>query len=210
MPNVTPSDACLTRRELQLLVDCQPVRAPGHAMAMSRRVLPDRLRQAAHRHLATGPRLIVARGTFASIDTAVRQAFTAETQMLLEEMRILAQTFQSISGHDALRVRLERVVSDSCRKFHVDCVDLRLLCTYCGSGVQWTRDEGRTIAEAEPGAVVFLKGRCAPNWREDDTLRHRSPPISVLPEGDRMRLLLTVDAADACGASADEPLVIAA
>ncbi|WP_147061447.1 hypothetical protein, partial [Kozakia baliensis] len=65
MSDVNSADKCITRLELGGLADCWSIRIPGHAMAMSRRVLPDRLHQAAQRHLATGARLIVARGTLA-------------------------------------------------------------------------------------------------------------------------------------------------
>ncbi|GAP24473.1 hypothetical protein GLF_1355 [Gluconobacter frateurii NBRC 101659] len=142
----------------------------------------------------------MAQGTLETICSGLTQAFPDETLPLLQE----------VSGHQTLRVRLEKVTTDSCRKFHVDCVGLRLLRTYVGPGVEWTADGGLTIHQAPDGAVVFLKGKHFPGWSEATSVRHRSPRLSALPIEKRQRLLLTIDEAGACGASMDAPVMIAA
>lgn len=121
-----------------------------------------------------------------------------QAQLLMQDMLELAELYSAVSGHRNLRVRLEKITTDSCRKFHVDCVDLRLLRTYVGPGVQWTADQGHSVHEASTGSVVFLKGKHFPGWEGAEKIRHRSPPLSSRPAAERIRLLLTIDEAGAC------------
>ncbi|WP_231490135.1 DUF1826 domain-containing protein [Gluconobacter roseus] len=152
--------------------------SPNRSLKMHRMDMSPVLKQAAEAYLKEGPRLLMA------------------------DMMELAELYRHVSGHQNLRVRLEKITTDSCRKFHVDCVDLRLLRTYVGPGVQWTGDEGRTVQEAPTGAVVFLKGKHFPGWDDAEKILHRSPPLSKRPVAERVRLLLTIDEANAC---ADAP-----
>lgn len=209
-PPVSNDTPCATRHVLSAFADSCAIGRPDAGIAVGARELPGCVVGAVGHHLGTGPRLVMARGTVNEIAAVIDGAFVAATQPLLEDVLELARLYRMVSGHHALRVRLERVTTDSCRKFHVDCVDLRLLCAYHGPGVQWTRDGGAHIDEAATGTVVLLKGKHAPGWREEGAILHRSPPLSSRPEGERTRLLLTVDAADACGMSAEAPVVIAA
>lgn len=95
-----------------------------------------------------------------------------------------------LSGAGALRLRLECVEDDACRRFHADNIELRLLCTYLGPGTEWLPDpaEPSAIRRVPPLAVAVLKGRA---WRRGGSpCIHRSPPIAG--SGVR-RLLLAVD-----------------
>ncbi|WP_231490266.1 DUF1826 domain-containing protein [Gluconobacter roseus] len=160
------------------------------------------LKQAAEAYLKEGPRLLMANGALSEIAAQLQVRCSGHTRLLMADMMELAELYRDVSGHQNLRVRLEKITTDSCRKFHVDCVDLRLLRTYVGPGVQWTGDEGRTVQEAPTGAVVFLKGKHFPGWDDAEKILHRSPPLSKRPVAERVRLLLTIDEANAC---ADAP-----
>ena len=87
----------------------------------------------------------MASGTLSDIATQLQVSSPGHTQFLIADMKELAELYRNVSGHRNLSVRLEKIITDSCRKFHVDCVDLRLLRTSVGPGVQWTGDEGRTV-----------------------------------------------------------------
>lgn len=110
------------------------------------------------------------------------------------DMLRLARLFATLTGHERVRLRLEGVTGDSCRRFHVDAVGLRLLCTYRGEGTQWTMcgPECRAPHQAPTLAVALLKGtRHAPP--PPPGCLHRSPPVAALPESRRARLLLCID-----------------
>ncbi|MFW7267771.1 DUF1826 domain-containing protein [Gluconacetobacter sp. Hr-1-5] len=201
---------CPTRDRLSDLAGCAAIREDGRFILEHPRAPAARVREAAGVYLAEGARLIQARGTVPEIRAGIAGAFTGRTVALLEDVLDLARLYGAVAGQEAVRLRLERIVTDSCRKFHVDQVGLRLLCAYVGPGVQWTADGGARIGQAETGAVVLMKGRRYANWTEEGHVLHRSPPLSGLPEAERVRLLLTVDAADACGAADDAPVTIAA
>ncbi|MBR0681773.1 DUF1826 domain-containing protein [Roseomonas eburnea] len=115
---------------------------------------------------------------------------------LAADMTLLARIFASMTGQDRVRVRLDGVTHDACRRFHTDAVGLRLLCTYRGAGTQWTMcgPDCRTPHQAPPCSVALLKGS-----RHDPPpptgCLHRSPPVSRLPEPRRARLLLCIDEA---------------
>ncbi|CAH0144041.1 DUF1826 domain-containing protein [Roseomonas sp. CECT 9278] len=113
---------------------------------------------------------------------------------LAADMTRLAAMFAAISGHDRVRVRLDGVVHDSCRHFHIDAIGLRLLCTYRGEGTQWTLcgPDCRAPHQAPACAVALLKGTRHATPAPAGCL-HRSPPVSRLPEDKRARILLCID-----------------
>jgi len=78
-----------------------------------------------------------------------------------------------------VRLRLEAVSDDACRRFHIDNVKARLICTYRGPGTQviTTSDKPEDIETIPTGMPVLLKGKL---WPEacDLLLKHRSPPIA--------------------------------
>ncbi len=106
------------------------------------------------------------------------------------EMAALAAYFATFMACDRLRLRLDVIETDACRKFHADQVTARLLMPLVGPGTQWMR-AGIVPAVPEgqlrPGDVGVFKGRI---WAEEPLILHRSPPIA---ETGMTRLLLVID-----------------
>lgn len=190
--------ACQTGEKVHLLSASRTILEPDCAITLTPSPLSNALNLASQTYLENGARLLQARGTIPIISAALRPTFAAATLPLLADILNLAEVYASISGQTSLRIRLERITGDSCRKFHVDYVTLRLLRTYQGPGVQWKSTGSEQVHNAAPGDIVFLKGRKFPNWCENLGILHRSPPLSSLPAAQRVRLLLTIDTADAC------------
>ena len=115
-----------------------------------------------------------------------------ERDLLADDVAALALLFARAAGAPMIRVRLDVVLTDSCRKFHVDNVRLRLLCTYRGPGAEYgVAPRGETpdkIDRAPRGASALFRGR---RWPGETTgLVHRSPPIAGTGV---TRLLLVID-----------------
>lgn len=108
-------------------------------------------------------------------------------------------------GVERLPVRIEAIESRVCRRFHVDHVGLRLLCSVYGAGTEWIPEDAANRAELGAGggevvrdpaairqiptaAIAILKGHC---HRGDPGLGliHRSPEASAAAP----RLLLAAD-----------------
>lgn len=119
--------------------------------------------------------------------------FRVDLMALLKRFRALAET-------PTARLRVERIASDACRRWHADNVVLRLLCTYVGPGTQIlpTPEAAAVLRGGEPpttatawsvrtGDVVVLPGRRHPTTMP---VVHRSPPIAGT--GD-VRVLLAID-----------------
>ncbi|MDF1668958.1 MAG: DUF1826 domain-containing protein [Roseovarius sp.] len=112
---------------------------------------------------------------------------------LVEDIVALSEAFADLMRASYLRLRLNAVTTNACRKFHVDAISARLVCTYRGMGTQY----GISASGAEPehiftvptGAPILLRGTLAPE-QPASGLRHRSPPI----EGSgATRLVLVLD-----------------
>ncbi|NHO33564.1 DUF1826 domain-containing protein [Acetobacter fallax] len=206
--SLTSSLPCSTRARLSVPPGLSAIREIGRSIAVCERALSSSVVREAAEHVASGPAVILARGTAEDVRRLITPEMTENSEALLSDAAGLVSLYQRLTGLDAVRFRLERVMGDSCRRFHIDNVGLRLLCAYIGPGVQWTSDKGETIQEAATGSVVLLKGRRWPGWSEESAVLHRSPPLSALPVEQRVRLLLTIDEPDACGMSADQPLVV--
>jgi len=92
-----------------------------------------------------------------------------------------------------LRLRLDVVRTNACRKFHIDAVTARLICTYRGTGTQYgiSTDgaDPKRVFTVPTGAPIILRGTL---WPADlpSGLLHRSPPIVDTGE---TRLLLVID-----------------
>lgn len=106
----------------------------------------------------------------------------------------LAMRFTALMRVDAVRVRVEGVVSNACKKVHADYTDVRLITTYAGPGTDYAPhgpDAGDAVCCLEPvptGAIALFKGRTfAP---DHPPCLHRSPPIAG--SGAR-RLVLVID-----------------
>ncbi len=116
-----------------------------------------------------------------------------ERDWLIRDIPLLARRFASIVSAPYLRLRLDVVTTNACRKFHIDAVTARLICTYRGTGTQY----GVSTDGADPeriftvptGAPIVLRGTL---WPEEPPsgLLHRSPPIAGTGE---TRLLLVLD-----------------
>lgn len=119
-------------------------------------------------------------------------------RILIGDITRLARLFCGALDLTQLELRLEVVRTDSCRKFHADCVTARLITTYVGVGTDWLDNANaeRVAAGAEPKHVNRLnpfdvglfKGKLA----TDRPAIHRSPPISGTGE---VRLLMVLNPA---------------
>lgn len=133
------------------------------------------------------------RSALRSICDAAGTPDGAERRLLIDDIAVLADIFTELMQTQYLRLRLDAVDTNACRKFHVDMLTARLICTYRGSGTQY----GNSVAEEDPerifnvptGCPIVLRGR---KWPEEPRsgLLHRSPPIEDTGE---TRLLMVLD-----------------
>lgn len=120
---------------------------------------------------------------------------------LVADIVSLAQVFSDLTGTCRVRVRLETVDDDACRRFHTDNVRFRLVTTYRGPGTQWISpqalgrlDAGQplpqsAIRQLDRGSVAIMRGSKGASGDRPGLL-HRSPPI----EGTGItRLFLAID-----------------
>lgn len=116
-----------------------------------------------------------------------------ERERLVDDAAALADIFVGLMPAPFLRLRFGVVTTNACRKFHIDVVTARLICTYRGAGTQYgisTDDaEPRRVFSVPTGAPILLRGTLWPT-RPSSGLRHRSPPIEGTGE---TRLVLVLD-----------------
>jgi hypothetical protein len=62
----------------------------------------------------------------------LRQTHPAPTELLCQDILRQVALFCTVAQAPSLRLRLERIDHDGCRKWHQDWTSLRLLCTYRG------------------------------------------------------------------------------
>lgn len=116
-----------------------------------------------------------------------------ERSWLHKDIVSLATLFSELVQAKFLRLRLDVVSTNACRKFHVDAITARLVCTYRGTGTQYgfvTGDEDPDRIYTVPtGSPIILRGTL---WPADPPsgLLHRSPPIEGTGE---TRLVLVLD-----------------
>lgn len=114
---------------------------------------------------------------------------------LIDDIAALADLFAELVRATVLQLRLDVMTTDACRRFHVDRVTARLVCTYRGSGTQYGfAADGREpehVHAVPTGAAMVLRGTLWPPC-PDPGLRHRSPPIAGTGE---TRLVLVLDPA---------------
>ena len=119
-----------------------------------------------------------------------------QKQMLIDDVVMLADKFTNIISTPFLRLRLDAVTTNACKKFHIDYLKARLVCTYRGTGTQY----GVSMDGLEPQSSYFvptsspllMKGA---HWQtnQSSTFLHRSPQI----EGSgQTRLVLVLDPVD--------------
>ena len=114
---------------------------------------------------------------------------------LIADIAALANRFAELTGKSSLRIRLEGVTSNACKKVHADYTDVRLITTYAGPGTDYAPygDPGCCLERVPTGAVALFKGRLFARLVSEDghaPCLHRSPPI----EGSgAARLVLVID-----------------
>lgn len=110
---------------------------------------------------------------------------------LVTDIGVLSARFARITGSAQVRLRLEPIQDNACRRLHRDCVPVRLLTTYRGPGTEWVAPRFADKALARPDdyagplhrmprqAVALFKG-CgfAGQALEERGIVHRSPPIA--------------------------------
>lgn len=119
-----------------------------------------------------------------------------ERDRLADDIAALADIFAGLMQARWLRLRLDVVTTNACRKFHIDAVTARLVCTYRGTGTQYgistDKAEPRRICTVPTGAPIVLRGTRWPE-RPRSGLLHRSPPIEGTGE---TRTVLVLDPVD--------------
>ena len=119
-----------------------------------------------------------------------------ERDRLVDDIAALAGIFAGLMQARWLRLRLDVVTTNACRRFHIDAVTARLVCTYRGTGTQYgisTDGAGpRRIFTVPTGAPILLRGTLWPE-RPRSGLLHRSPPIDGTGE---TRAVLVLDPVD--------------
>ena len=117
----------------------------------------------------------------------------AERSWLEADILEMAERFAELMDARYLRLRLDVISTNACRKFHRDAVTARLICTYRGSATQiGNASNGRDpkiIKQIPIGTPILLRGTLWPEHSYSH-LVHRSPPIEGTGE---TRLLLVID-----------------
>ncbi len=112
-----------------------------------------------------------------------RDAFVADVAGLVA-------CFAGLAATRTVRLRLDPIAGDACRRWHRDCVPLRLICTYLGPGTVWVPpawsdavlarldDEAPQAMVFDTGDVALFKGCGWPGQAHDGGIVHRSPRIA--------------------------------
>ncbi|MDG6077709.1 DUF1826 domain-containing protein [Erythrobacter litoralis] len=147
--------------------------------------------------LATATDLLLDRAPFSWIGKGSADEALAELRSLppaiAQDIRSLASRFADLTGSASIRIRLEQIVTNSCRKVHVDYTDLRLITTYAGPGTQvaiGNDPKAQSLYDIPTGHVGLFKGRRYAEGHEP--CYHRSPPVGDTGE---KRLVLVIDTA---------------
>ncbi len=116
-----------------------------------------------------------------------------ERDWLQSDIIGLAEMFADLMSATYLRLRLDVVTTNACRKFHIDALTGRLVCTYRGTGTQYgiSTDgaDPKRVFTVQTGAPILLRGTLWPTAPASGLL-HRSPPIEGTGE---TRLVLVLD-----------------
>lgn len=116
-----------------------------------------------------------------------------ERRWLEDDIADLSRRFSEIMRVPYLRLRLGVVKTNACRKFHIDAIMARLICTYRGTGTQYgfstDGNEPSKVFTIDTGSTMVMRGT---RWPETPAsgLLHRSPPIEGTGE---TRLVLVLD-----------------
>lgn len=188
---------------------------PEHNIAIWQRTLSKELTKNIDLMLAQEPRLALVQSVTPE-DAAqwVRSKLEgyACADALSEDIALIVDMFCCLFDVKEAGLRLTRLDSPMCPKFHFDRVPCRLVTTYTGRATEWLTndvidrtklgagslgqpdhlsglyDSERSIRQMQPGDVALLKGS---GWEgnENGGLIHRSPHVRQ----DERRLLLTLD-----------------
>lgn len=113
--------------------------------------------------------------------------------ILASDIGALALMLAQIMQNPLMHIRFEAVTTDACRKFHIDQIPARLLCTYRGPVTQFGQEDasGQIVpaGEMRAGEAAILRGALWPGM-EVTRLLHRSPPIAGTGQ---VRLFLALD-----------------
>ncbi|MFH4664340.1 DUF1826 domain-containing protein [Vibrio cidicii] len=188
---------------------------PEHNIAIWQRTLSKELTKNIDLMLAQEPRLALVQSVTPD-DAAQWVRSKLEGYMcadaLSEDIALIVDMFCCLFDVKEAGLRLTRLDSPMCPKFHFDRVPCRLVTTYTGRATEWLTndvidrtklgagslgqpdhlsglyDSERSIRQMQPGDVALLKGS---GWEgnENGGLIHRSPHVGQ----DERRLLLTLD-----------------
>ena len=90
----------------------------------------------------------------------------AERAQLTDDVTALAHIFADIMQSPYLRLRLQAIKTNACRKFHIDAITARLICTYRGTGTQYGNGESGhdpvEIHTLQAGVPLILRGTSWP------------------------------------------------
>ncbi|WP_299083846.1 DUF1826 domain-containing protein [uncultured Ruegeria sp.] len=116
-----------------------------------------------------------------------------ERAWLEEDISDLAARFAEVMRAPYLRLRLDAITTNACRKFHVDAIYARLICTYRGTGTQYgislDGEDPKRVFTVGTGSPMVMRGTLWPQ-NPPSGLLHRSPPISGTGE---TRLVIVID-----------------
>ena len=127
-----------------------------------------------------------------------------EANVLADDIAALTHIFAALMDTPFVRLRLEPVTGDACRRFHMDAVTARLICTYRGPGTQYglaphhgASGDPANIFAAPTGAPMLLCGSEWPGGVPEPRLLHRSPPIEASRQSRFVLVLDPVSSEDA-------------
>lgn len=167
------------------------VRNPEIGLAVWHRIARRNLRISAFTMLSRPPFAVTTTGVPDIAARGLCRELTPLHWPLYADFRRLAHRLARLAGSQQVRMRFEHVTDDSCRKFYIDAVGLRLLCTYAGAGTEWIDPGGRVRRLATMEVAVF-KGSAYPGG--GPCVLHRSPPLSAGALAGQTRLVLCIDA----------------
>ena len=116
-----------------------------------------------------------------------------ERDWLQKDIASLADMFLGLMNAQYVRLRLDVVTTNACRKFHIDAITARLVCTYRGTGTQYgvstDGTDPKRVFTVQTGSPILLRGT---QWADQPPsgLLHRSPPIEGTTQ---TRLVLVLD-----------------
>ena len=109
---------------------------------------------------------------------------------LTNDVSDLANRFADMMAINEVRLRIERVDTNACKKVHADYTDVRLITTYAGPGtdIALHGKDGCCMDRVPTCWIGLFKGR---TYAQDHPpCFHRSPPVGDTGE---KRLLLVID-----------------